>query len=236
MISEELELSDSPVLGEWNIIANIVGEEKHYKFEVAEYVLPKYDVSIDTPNHQYYQQGKIPATVRTKYTYGKPVKGELTVSVYPKTYGSFQPFALNLIARKAMKIDGKAFVEFDILEELHFKEDYEQGVVMEAIVEEELTGRILGISIDFFFRFYSIFFWFLPKFIFNDFRWFSEIFILNIVCSGRKQNTTFDFYLHKSKYKIQLTNAASNYKPGLPYSVLVSTVLEESERERLCVR
>lgn len=38
---------------------------------------------------------------------------------------------------------------------------------------------------------------------------------------GRKQNTTFDFYLHKSKYKIQLTNAAANYKPGLPYSVLV---------------
>lgn len=119
-----------------------MGEEKQYKFEVAEYVLPKYDVSIDTLKHQYYQQGKIRATIRTKYTYGKPVKGELTVSVYPKTYGSFQPFASNLIARKAMQIDGKAFVEFDILDELHFKEDYEQTVVIEAIVEEKLTGNL----------------------------------------------------------------------------------------------
>lgn len=127
-----------------------MGEEKQYKFEVAEYVLPKYDVSIDTPKHQYYQQGKIRATIRTKYTYGKPVKGELTVSVYPKTYGSFQPFALNLIARKAMQIAGKAYVEFDILEELHFKEDYEQAVVMEAIVEEELTGKDLCCSRAFF--------------------------------------------------------------------------------------
>lgn len=140
MVNEEFDLSDSPVLGEWNIITNIMGEEKRYKFEVAEYVLPKYEVLIDTPKHQYYKQGKVRASVRTKYTYGKPVKGELTVSVYPKTYGSFQPFALNLIARKAMKIDGKSNVEFDISDELHFKEDYEQAVIMEAIVEEELTG------------------------------------------------------------------------------------------------
>lgn len=140
VISDEFELAESPVLGEWNIIANVMGEEKRYKFEVAEYVLPKFDVSIDTLKHQYYQQGKIRATIRAKCTHGKTVKGELTVSVYPKTYGSFQPFASNLIARKAMQIDGKAFVEFDILNELHFKEDYEQAVIMEAIVEENLTG------------------------------------------------------------------------------------------------
>lgn len=118
-----------------------MGEETKYKFEVADYVLPKFDVTIDTPKHQYYQQGKLRATIRTKYTYGKPVKGEVTVSVYPKTYGSFQPFVSNLIARKVMEIDGKAFVEFDIDEELHYKEDYEQAVVMEAIVEESLTGK-----------------------------------------------------------------------------------------------
>lgn len=155
-----------------------MGEVKKYKFEVAEYVLPKFDVTIDTPKHQYFQDGKIRATIRTKYTYGKPVKGEVTVSVYPKTYGSFQPFAINLITRKVAKIEGKAFVEFDIEKELRVKEDYEQAMVVEAIVEEELTGR--------------------------------------------KQNVTVDLFLHKSKYKIILNNAAANYKPGLPYTVLVS--------------
>lgn len=164
--------------GDWHISVEAMGEVKKYKFEVAEYILPKFDVTIDTPKHQYFQDGKIRATIRTRYTYGKPVKGEVTVSVWPKTYGSFQPFAINLISRKVAKIDGKAYVEFDIENDLHVKEDYEQGMAMEAIVEEEWTGR--------------------------------------------KQNTTIDVFLHKSKYKILLSNAATNYKPGLPYSVLVS--------------
>lgn len=178
VVSEELQLSSYPVLGDWYITAEAMGEIKKYKFEVAEYVLPKFDVTIDTPKHQYFQDGKIRATIRTKYTYGKPVKGEVTVAVYPKTYGSFQPFANNLITRKVSKIEGKAYVEFDIEKELNVKEEYQQAMAIEAIVEEELTGR--------------------------------------------KQNTTFDLFLHKSKYKIILTNAAANYKPGLPYTVLVS--------------
>ncbi|XP_055295249.1 thioester-containing protein 1 allele R1-like isoform X3 [Sitodiplosis mosellana] len=178
VVSEELQLSSYPVLGDWHIAVEAMGELKKYKFEVAEYVLPKFDVTIDTPKHQYFQDGKIRATIRTKYTYGKPVKGEVTVAVYPKTYGSFQPFANNLITRKVSKIDGKAYVEFDIAKELNVKEDYEQAMAMEAIVEEELTGR--------------------------------------------KQNTSVDLFLHKSKYKIVLSNASPNYKPGLPYNVLVS--------------
>lgn len=178
VLSDELQLSSSPVLGDWHIVAEAMGEVKKYKFEVAEYVLPKFDVQIETPKHQYFQDGKIRATIRTKYTYGKPVKGEVTVAVYPKTYGSFQPFAINLITRKVSKINGKAYVEFDIEKELNVKEDYEQAMALEAIVEEELTGR--------------------------------------------KQNTTVDLFLHKSKYKIVLSNTAASYKPGLPYNVLVS--------------
>lgn len=178
VISDELQLSGYPVAGDWHITVEAMGEVKKYKFEVADYVLPKFDVTIDTPKHQYFQDGKVRATIRSKYTYGKPVKGEVTVSVYPKTYGSFQPFAINLIARKVAKIDGKAYIEFDIERDLHVKEDYEQAMVMEAIVEEEWTSR--------------------------------------------KQNISIDLFLHKSKYKIILSNAGANYKPGLPYSVLVS--------------
>lgn len=117
-------------------------QTKKYKFEVAEYILPKFDVTIDTPKHQYYKEGKIRATIRTKYTYGKAVKGEVTVSVYPKTYGSFQPLISNLITRKVHNINGKVFVEFDVKDELNFNEDYEQTIAIEAVVEEELTGKI----------------------------------------------------------------------------------------------
>lgn len=109
-------------------------------FEVAEYVLPKFDVTIDTPKHQTYKDEKIRAVIRSKYTYGKPVKGEATISVFPKTYGSFQPLISNLITRKVVKIDGKATVEFDIKNELNFNENYEQTIQIEAVVEEELSG------------------------------------------------------------------------------------------------
>lgn len=145
---------------------------------MAEYVLPKFDVSIDTSKHHYYKDGKIRATIRSKYTYGRALKGEATVSVYPKTYGSFQPLISNLITRKVMKIDGKAFFEFDIKDELNFNEDYEQAIAIEAVVEEEHTGR--------------------------------------------KQNTTTEIALHKSKYKIDFLKSSSEYKPGLPFTVTVS--------------
>lgn len=151
-----------------------------YKFEVAEYVLPKFDVIIDTPKHHYYKDGKVRMTIRTKYTYGKPLKGEVTVSVYPKTYGSFQPLISNLITRKVAKIDGKTYFEFDIKEELNFNEDYEQMVAIDAVVEEEFTGR--------------------------------------------KQNTTTEISVHKSKYKIDLVPASRVYKPGLPFSVMVRSL------------
>lgn len=140
VFSDDLRLSSYPVLGTWHIIVETMNQIENYEFELADYVLPKFDVHIDTPEHQYYRQGKIRATIHAKYRYGKPVKGEVTVSVYPKIYGSFQPFISNLITRKVMKIDGKTSIEFDIAEELNFKEDYEQGAIMEAVVEEELNG------------------------------------------------------------------------------------------------
>lgn len=40
--------------------------------------------------------------------------------------------------------------------------------------------------------------------------------------TGRKQNTTIEISLHKSKYKIELRAPSKKYKPGLPFTVLVS--------------
>uniref|UniRef100_A0A1B0D7P4 TEP1-F n=1 Tax=Phlebotomus papatasi TaxID=29031 RepID=A0A1B0D7P4_PHLPP len=56
-------------------------------------------------------------------------------------FGSYQPFVSDLISRKVAKLDGKASVEFDIQEELKFKEDWQRDITVEAVVEEELTNR-----------------------------------------------------------------------------------------------
>lgn len=139
----ELQLSDSPVMGKWMIHVKLNNEDEVTKdFEVAEYVLPKYEVIVDSNPHVTFKDGKIRATVRAKYTYGKPVKGQATISAYPVLWlGGVQPFIQDNIVRKVVQVDGKGSVEFDIRQELKIEGDYERYVNIEAIFEEELTGR-----------------------------------------------------------------------------------------------
>lgn len=142
VFSSELKLSDAPVLGDWKFEVEVMGTKQEKTVEVAEYVLPKFEVTVDMPSHAVFKDGKIKATIRSKYTFGKPVKGEATVSAYPTLWvGSVQPFAQDSIVRKVVPIDGKATVEFDIKKELGIEEEYERDFVVEAIVEEELTNR-----------------------------------------------------------------------------------------------
>lgn len=139
----ELQLSDLPVMGVWKIHVKIDGGDDISKeFEVAEYVLPKYEVIVESNPHVTFKDGKIIATVKAKYTYGKPVKGQATISAYPILWlGAVQPFVQDSIVRKVIEVDGKGTTEFDIRKELKIEGDYERYVNIEAIFEEELTGR-----------------------------------------------------------------------------------------------
>lgn len=53
-----------------------------------------------------------------RYTYGKPVQGEATVTAYPLYYSGFIQPVFETPIRKVVPIDGKAVVEFDITKEL----------------------------------------------------------------------------------------------------------------------
>lgn len=46
-----LKLSDSPVMGDWNITVDVSGQIFHQSFLVAEYVLPKFDVDVTVPEY-----------------------------------------------------------------------------------------------------------------------------------------------------------------------------------------
>ncbi|XP_069677480.1 CD109 antigen-like isoform X2 [Periplaneta americana] len=141
VFSGELQLSQSPVLGNWNLTVVVMDQSFHKMFEVAEYVLPKFEVTIDAPAHATFKDSHLVATVRAKYTYGRAVKGEATVTVYPTYYsGLLQPIFQNPV-RKVVPIDGKANVEFDIAKDLQLAEEYERSVQIDCAVEEALTGR-----------------------------------------------------------------------------------------------
>lgn len=70
------------------------------------------------------------------------MKGQATISAYPVLWlGGVQPFIQDNIVRKVVQVDGKGSAEFDIRQELKIEGDYERYVNIEAIFEEELTGR-----------------------------------------------------------------------------------------------
>lgn len=70
----ELELSQSPVLGDWEIVALIGNQTFSKGVQVAEYVLPKFEVTVDSPNHATFKEGKITVIVHAKYVFKVIIK------------------------------------------------------------------------------------------------------------------------------------------------------------------
>ncbi|XP_064090445.1 CD109 antigen-like isoform X2 [Macrobrachium nipponense] len=142
----ELLLAEEPVLGNWNITVDVLGQTTSRAFEVAYYVLPKFEVNVKLPAYATYDQKQITATVTAKYTYGRPVKGEITLQVTPTyKYGYLQaPYDDPIRVVKQMK--GKADIIVDLESDLRLKGDYARELEITAYVQEELTGRVQNAS------------------------------------------------------------------------------------------
>ncbi|KAL7026588.1 hypothetical protein ACKWTF_005089 [Chironomus riparius] len=76
-----LQLSDEPVLGSWmiHVKVNEQDSETTKNFEVAEYVLPKFEVNIVTKD-KVFKDDDIVVSYNAKYTYGKEVEGSAIVN------------------------------------------------------------------------------------------------------------------------------------------------------------
>ncbi|XP_073425427.1 CD109 antigen-like [Dendrobates tinctorius] len=82
VVSTVFSLSSKPMLGAWTIQANCNGSERTAQFSVQDYVQPTFDVTLDTPS--FYISSKklnLSGTVTAKYFYGKPLKGNVTMTV-----------------------------------------------------------------------------------------------------------------------------------------------------------
>ncbi|XP_076256034.1 thioester-containing protein 3 isoform X1 [Rhynchophorus ferrugineus] len=141
VFSNEIKLSDSPVLGNWNISVNIHGQTYNKSIEVAEYILPKFIIDINVPKHLTFRERTLPVAIDTRYSYGKKVKGEATITVYPTIYsGVIQPIFQNPI-RKVVKVEGTTRVDFEIENDLALNDEYERTVIVDVTIEESPTGR-----------------------------------------------------------------------------------------------
>lgn len=114
--------------------------------QVEEYVLPKFDITIDSSEHFNIKDGKVRAIIRSKYTYGKLVKGRAIVSMKPTNYLAWSSLRDTDTIAKTVDINGKGTVEFLISDDLHIPSDeYRRSIsyALTATVIEDLTGRTL---------------------------------------------------------------------------------------------
>lgn len=143
----EFQLSEQPVLGDWNIEIIVEGQSPESKtFEVAKYVLPKFEVSIETAKDVAIPDGVIKVTVRSKYTFGKSVEGVATVSIKP----IYHHYGMNIQpeAYKMVYVDGKGHAEFDLSKDLGISGErtYVPPLKVLATMKEKLTGNTQNAS------------------------------------------------------------------------------------------
>ncbi|XP_077503862.1 CD109 antigen-like isoform X3 [Amblyomma americanum] len=140
--SSELQLSDQPVLGDWTINVDVLGQKFRKSFTVAEYVLPTFEVKVSLPSYATYNKSEVVATVSAAYTYGKPVKGTVTLTVTPRTrYHQLNPRPYEQYQTKTT-IDGSVDIPVAIVRDLSLKTDFfSREIEFFALVTEELTGR-----------------------------------------------------------------------------------------------
>ncbi|XP_071088381.1 CD109 antigen-like isoform X2 [Haliotis cracherodii] len=147
VITNYLPTPSQPVLGDWKIkvTAGTVTEEK--VFTIAEYVLPKFEVTVELPSYGLASDDHITATVKAKYTYGKPVKGTINLEAkleryyLPWNYHGAEP-----MITKTMAIDGESRVTLSLAD---MKKVFPYGlndkkIKVTANVTEGLTGITLN--------------------------------------------------------------------------------------------
>ncbi|XP_041356722.1 ovostatin-like isoform X2 [Gigantopelta aegis] len=96
VIQKSFGTSREPVLGEWKIEVTMGDQTETQAFELAEYVLPKFEANIEVSSLLSVNTTNIPVKVTAKYTFGQPVDGSVILryrlSYY---YGSWRSDAKN---------------------------------------------------------------------------------------------------------------------------------------------
>ncbi|NXN22940.1 CD109 protein, partial [Nycticryphes semicollaris] len=144
VVSKKFQLSTNPPLGDWSIEVEVNGQVHYQRFKVMEYVLPKFDVMITTPLYYSLREDDVTGVVTAKYTYGKPVKGTVTVTCLSVSYWTNKR---NITT--TMEINGSVNVTCNklMLQNLnadqswhHGDGDYTEPIEIIAVVTESLTG------------------------------------------------------------------------------------------------
>uniref|UniRef100_A0A8C9DFZ0 CD109 molecule n=1 Tax=Prolemur simus TaxID=1328070 RepID=A0A8C9DFZ0_PROSS len=158
VVSKTFQLSSHPILGDWSIQVQVNDQAYYQSFQVSEYVLPKFEVALQTPLYCSMNSKNLNGTVTAKYTYGKPVKGDVTLTFLPLSF-----WGVKKNITKKFKINGSANFSFndeEMKNVMDFSNDLSEHMDMSspgpveilATVTESLTGVSRNASSNVFFK------------------------------------------------------------------------------------
>ncbi len=112
MATLELPLSSEPNLGVWKVSARAGDTATEVDVRVEEYVLPKYEVSVELPKQWFLVDEPITGHVTAEYSFGKPVRGELQVkaSRYVGVWEEFATFSTAIDSEADFEVKAAGFV------------------------------------------------------------------------------------------------------------------------------
>uniref|UniRef100_A0A452HFJ9 CD109 antigen n=1 Tax=Gopherus agassizii TaxID=38772 RepID=A0A452HFJ9_9SAUR len=139
MVSRRFQLSTSPLLGDWSIQVQV-----NVTFDCF-VVLPKFEVTLTASLYYPLKDKDFTGIVTAKYTYGKPVRGSVTVTCIPISY-----WGSRRNVTKTLEINGSVNFTFNYLEfenvttvqHAQYQRDivYRGPTEIIAVVTESLTG------------------------------------------------------------------------------------------------
>ena len=136
MTTLDMPLSSEPNLGVWKITARSGESNAELDVRVEEYVLPKYEVTVDLPREWVLADEKITGRIDAEYTFGRPVRGEVEITA-SRYVGVWEEFAA-----LTRQIDGSESFE---LPPVHYVAGVPAGrgmgnVNLDVTVREKSTG------------------------------------------------------------------------------------------------
>jgi CD109 antigen len=138
MVDLELPISNEPNQGVWKINAITEKSRNQLDVRVEEYVLPKYEISVELPKEWFLVSEPIKGKIKAEYSFGKPVTGELTIEAV-KYVGQWETYTTI-----SKTIDGE--VEFELPAAGYVAGTPAGGgqgnVQLDITVEEKSTGYI----------------------------------------------------------------------------------------------
>ncbi|XP_059169325.1 CD109 antigen-like [Physella acuta] len=143
VFTQELTLSSQPVLGDWKVVVEAGTMKEEKSFTVAEYVLPQFEVEVIMPSYVLTSDSDVMFTVKSKYTYGKPVKGNANVQVkLHESRGTSDYSMATPVYLVSLPIDGEIRVTVPMSKVKGIRDQLDElTLIVIANVTESLTGN-----------------------------------------------------------------------------------------------